>query len=38
MLSDPHDIVILPEIDVEDEGDEFNLSLMLPSEINSSSN
>ena len=37
-LSDPHDIVILPDIDVEEEGDEFNLSLMLPSEVNSSSN
>ena len=28
-ISDPHDIVILPDIDVEEEGDEFNLSLMI---------
>ena len=27
--TDPHDIVILPDIDVEEEGDEFNLSLMI---------
>ena len=29
-ISDLHDIVILPDIDVDEEDDEFNLTLMLP--------